>query len=154
MKSLRALATAAVLIAIPAGVVSPAAAAGPTIERIPIDDTFVDEGLSAECGVTVTARAVGQLTFKTWDRTGTGPLDMTNINIAITFTAGDNSYRVRDVGADLLRREPDGSLVVLVIGQVPFGFSGVLKIDPETGEVLHEPQHLQDAAEACAALTA
>jgi hypothetical protein len=39
---------------------------------------------------------------------------------------------------------------------VPFGFTGVLKIDLETGEAILEPQHNIEGRveEACAALTA
>jgi hypothetical protein len=44
----------------------------------------------------------------------------------------------------------------MVIGQVPFGFTGVLKIDLATDEVILEPQHSLEGniEEACAALTA
>ena len=60
-----------------------------------------------------------------------------------------------DVGADLTRIEPDGTLVLSVIGQVPFDFAGVLKIDPETGEVIHEPKDRSEKqlAKACRFLT-
>jgi hypothetical protein len=44
------------------------------------------------------------------------------------------SLRTRDVGADQVRVEPDGTAVRLIIGHVPFGFTGVVKIDVETGE--------------------
>lgn len=62
----------------------------------------------------------------------------------------------RDVGADLTRIEPDGTAVLMIIGQIPFGFTGVLKIDLETGEAILEPQHSLEGRieEACAVLTA
>ena len=41
--------------------------------------------------------------------------------------------RFRDVGADVVRIEPDGTATLMIIGQVPFDFTGVLKIDLETG---------------------
>ena len=46
-------------------------------------------------------------------------------------------------------------MVVAIIGQLPFDFTGVLKFDAETGEVLLEPHHStaeEDVDEACAAL--
>jgi hypothetical protein len=106
--------------------------------------------------VRVTITAVGHITIRTFDRAGAGPTDLTTINVTLTARAGDNSYRFKDVGADLLRREPDGDLVLSIVGQVPFDFTGVLKIDAETGEILQQPQHSTagDLEEACAALTA
>jgi hypothetical protein len=139
------------------GGAAPAAlAAPPTFERIPINDVFADEFLTEECGVAVTTTAVGHITIRTFDRAGTGPVELATINITLTSRAGDNSYRVKNVGADLLRREPDGTLVLSIVGQVPFGFTGVLKLDPDTGEVIQQPQHSTagDLAKACAALTA
>ncbi|WP_336029179.1 hypothetical protein [Geodermatophilus sp. FMUSA9-8] len=136
------------------GLAAPALAAPPTIERVQFDDTFSDEFLSEECGVDVTTRAVGQVATRTFDRKGTGPLVLTTVNVSLTATAGDNTVRFRDVGADLLRREPDGTLVLSIIGQVPFDFRGVLKIDPDTGEVLHEPSESasDDLDRVCAVL--
>jgi hypothetical protein len=154
VKRSRSAATAAILFFAVWGAATPALAAPPVIERVPVDDTFVDEFLTEACGVPVTSRAVGSLTFKTWDRTGTGPIEMTNVNISITATAGDNRVRFRDVGADLVRRTPDGTLVLMIAGQVPFAHKGVLKINPETGEVLHEPTRTVGTDRVCAALTA
>ena len=139
------------------GGAAPAAlAAPPTFERIPVNDLFDDEFLTGECGVPVTTTAVGHITIRTFDRAGTGPTDLTTVNVTLTVRAGDNSYRLKDVGADLVRREPDGTFVVSIIGQLPFDFTGVLKVDPDTGEVIQQPQHSTagDLEEACAALTA
>jgi hypothetical protein len=33
--------------------------------------------------------------------------------------AGDNTYRFRDPGVNLVRVEPDGTAVLSVVGQVP-----------------------------------
>jgi hypothetical protein len=78
------------------------------------------------------------------------------LNVALTATAGENTYRFRDVGADHAQVKPDGSVIVMIIGQVPFEFAGVLKIDPATGDVLHEPHADLEARleRACAVLTA
>lgn len=43
----------------------------------------------------------------------------------------------------------------MVIGQLPFDFNGVLKIDVTTGEVIHEPRAVKagEVVKACAALS-
>lgn len=145
------LALVAVAVLVPA-----APAAKPEIEVIKIDDTGPDEFLTEECGVPVTFHAVGRVTLRTFEQNGAGLLALNTVNIAITVTSGDNSYRFRDVGADHAQRTPDGTIVLSIIGQLPFDFTGVLKVNPETGEVLHEPSHsIADRLDdACAALTA
>ena len=82
--------------------------------------------------------------------------------MAYTAQAGDNTYSFRDVGADHLQVKPDGTEILMIIGQIPFGigddplgFTGVLKINLTTGEVILQPQHsMGGVEEACAALTA
>lgn len=140
-----------------AALLAPTALAGkPTTERFDIDETFEDGLLTAECGVPVSTRAEGTITFRMFEPGGTGAVELTTLNVSLTAMWGDNSYRFRDVGADLLRVEPDGTAIVMIIGQTPFGFAGVLKIDLETGETILEPQHSLEGnvEEACAALTA
>ena len=138
------------------GVAPRAFAAKPTIERIAIDETFDDDVLTAECGVPVTTRAQGRIILRTFEGNGTGVVEVNNLNVVLTAMSGDNTYRFRDVGADVLRVEPDGTAILMIIGQVPFGFAGVLKIDLETGEAILEPQHSLEGNldEACAALAA
>ena len=138
-------------------VVAPSAsAAGPTFERFDIDETFFDGFLTEECGVDVTTRAEGHVILRVFSGEGTGLVELNTLNIALTATAGDNTYSFRDVGADLVRIEPDGTAVLSIIGQTPFGFAGVLKIDLETGDAILEPQHSLEGnvEDACAALTA
>jgi hypothetical protein len=146
------------ILAVAAAVVAPSAsAAGPTIERVfDIDDTFPDEFLTEACGVPVTTTAQGHVIVRTFTGDGTGPTDVFTLNIALTATAGDNTYRFRDLGVDLTRVEPDGTAIVSIVGQIPFGFTGVLKIDLETGDAILEPQHSleENVEDACAALTA
>jgi hypothetical protein len=122
-----------------------------------VDDTGTDDFLSEECGVPVTFHATGRVTTREFSGTGAaGPIEVRTLNVSVTLSAGDNTYRFRDVGADHLQTKPDGTLVLMIIGQVPFAFTGVLKINPETDEVILEPQHsIEDRVEdACAALTA
>jgi hypothetical protein len=118
-----------------------AAAAKPTFQRTDIDESFVDNFLSLECGVEVTTHARGHVILRTFSGGGTGPASVNTVNFALTATAGGNTYRFRDVGADLVRIEPDGTAILMVIGQLPFDFTGVLKIDLETGEAILEPHH-------------
>ena len=140
-----------------AALIAPTAFAGePTIERFDIDETFPDEGLTEACGVPVTTRAHGHVIVRSFSGNGAGPAEIRTLNIALTATAGDNTYRFRDVGADHVQIKKDGTATLMIIGQVPFDFIGVLKINLTTGEVIQEPQHSigDRVEEACAALTA
>ena len=140
-----------------AGLAGPATGIGapPEFERITVDETFVDEELSEACGVAVTSTLRGHVTLRTFSGDGTGVATVNSINIGITATADGRTFRFRDVGADVARVEPDGTVVLLISGQVPFAFAGALKIDPETEEVILEPKDRSEAqiAKACAALT-
>ena len=142
-------------ILVAAAFASGAAAGKPTFERIVIDESEVDDFLSAACGVQVTTHALGHVIIREWDD-GAGLQRVLTINLGLTATAGDNTYRFRDVGADLVRIEPDGTAILMIVGQVPFGFTGVLKIDLETEEAILEPQHdiSERLEDACEALTA
>ena len=140
-----------------AGVAAPAtgAAGKPVFERITVDESFVDDDLTEACGVTVTSRVQGHVTLRTFSPEGSGVISVNSINFGITSTAGGRTFRFRDVGADVARIEPDGTIVLLISGQVPFAFAGALKIDPETEEVILEPKDRSEAqiAKACAVLT-
>jgi hypothetical protein len=141
-------------ILVVAAVVAPGATAGkPTMERFDIDETVLDEFLSDACGVTVMLHIQGHVIERTFD---SGPVQLNTLNIELTATAGGNTYRFRDVGADLTRVHPDGTAILSIIGQLPFGFTGVLKLDLDTGEAILEPHHNveDDLDEACAILTA
>src|SRR5512134_2780640 len=143
------------LVALAAVLASGATAGKPVFERIQVDETTPDPFLTAECGVAVTTRAQGHVIRRLFDGAGTGPASVTTLNIGLTATAGDNVVRFRDVGADVVRIEPDGTAILMIIGQVPFDFTGVLKIDLETGEAILEPQHstAENLEKACATLT-
>jgi hypothetical protein len=139
-----------------AALIAPGAmAAQPTMERFDIDESFADQFLTRECGVKVTVHAEGQVILRMFSRDATGPVELVSINIALTATADGNTYAFRDVGADLVRVEPDGTAILMIAGQVPFEFAGVLKIDLETGEAILEPQRSREkeVEEACAVLT-
>ena len=144
------LAAAAALTASLA-IVPVAYAKAPTIETEAVGpETFFDEFLSEACGVDVYTTIVGRRTQRTFDRV-TGVQVVNTVNLSLTARSGDNWFRFRDVGADVVQNA-GGTLTLLIIGQVPFDFRGVLKIDLATGDVIHEP-HFVDADRACAALT-
>ena len=130
-------------------------AAKPESERIVVDDEFEDDVLSEECGVPVTTRIQGHVILRTFDNSGTGLVELSTISLSLTATAGDRIFRFRDVGADLVRIEPDGTAVLQIIGQVPFEFAGVLKVDLDAGEAILEPRDRSEwqIERACAALT-
>jgi hypothetical protein len=75
--------------------------------------------------------------------------------VGVTATADGRVFRFRDVGADVVRIEPDGTAVLSIAGHVPFAFASVLKIDLETGEAILEPRDRseEELARACAVLT-
>ena len=101
----------------------------------------------------MTVTQTGQVTIITFPD-GKVLQSVSPLNLAVVFSAGDNQIRVRDVGVDQVRVQRDGTLILSIVGQVPVGFTGVLKINPETEEVLQEPHHVVDIEEFCARLTA
>jgi hypothetical protein len=108
-----------------------------------------DRGLRVE----VTTTATGRITFLDFPDRPVGPQDLTTVNVAFVATAGDNQIRFRDVGIDLVRVEPDGTVILSTVGQIPFAFTGVMKINLDTGEVILEPHHIVDTTRACELLT-
>lgn len=143
-------------LALAAAVVPAATAGKPVIERFTIDETVDDEFLTEACGFPVRTRALGHVTVRTFSGGGSGPAEIRTLNIALTATANGNTYRFRDVGADHVQVKQDGTAILMIIGQIPFGFTGVLKINLTTGEAIHEPSHSTEGrvAQACAALAA
>src|SRR5215212_5445421 len=115
-----------------------AAAQAPEKEVISVEDTFVEEFLSEECGVEVTVTVTGRVTIFTFPD-GRVLQDLSTLNIKVVWSAGDNQIQVRDVS---------------IVGQVPVEFTGVLKINLETDEAILEPHHFVDIEEVCAQLTA
>ena len=144
-----------VLLLVGALIPGVASGAPPTFERIAVDDTLADKFLTEECGVPVTTRAEGHIIVRTFSPGGTGVVEVITISLGLTATADGRVFRFRNVGADVTRIEPDGTAVLLITGQVPFDFAGVLKIDLETGEAILEPRDRSEdqLARACAVLT-
>ena len=153
MKRSRSVVTTVLFAAVVGGAPS-ALAAPPTTVVEAIDITFVETEVCAdfEPAFDVPGRVVGTRTTRTFDRPGTGVQQVSTVNALVTFSANGKTVTTRDVGADVTRRQPDGTLVLSVTGQVPVAFKGVLKIDPDTGAVLLEPQRQVDVDAFCAAL--
>ena len=155
MRTTVRLATAISAAALMLTAATPAQAAAPTIERIPIDATFYDDFLSAECGVDVTTTIHGFRIQRDFVDGSGNLVSLATINVTGTSTSEFGSFRIKDVGADQVKVAPDGTVTLSVIGQVPFGFVGVLVLDVDTGEVLHEPNPRgeEQLEQACQALT-
>lgn len=157
MSGRRLLAAVTVAFAAAAALASGAMSAGqPTVERVDVDRVRPDPGLTAACGIEVTARVQGHIVIRTFPGTGTGPVELVSLNITVTAMAGSNSYAFRVVGANLVRVDPDGTVTLTATGQQPFEWTGALKINLTTGEVILEPRHspVGQLQEACETLTA
>jgi hypothetical protein len=122
----------------------PAGAAPPTIERWEIEEHFYDEWVSEQCGFEVNGHWEGFAAVRIHDRAGTGPLDVFTINTTLTLYSDHGSYKLKDVGTDRGMMRPDGTVDVSIVGQVPFAHKGLIRVNPETGEVIHEPQRLTE----------
>lgn len=146
------------MVAVVAAAVTANAWAGkPTIERVTVDEVGIDPFLSEVCGFDVVASAQGHLIFRTFEEDGRGLVSLTTLNVRVEVSANGKTVKVHDVGADSLRVMPDGTVILSIIGQIPFfdAFHGVLKVNVETGEVIHEPQHKTGGEQAvCEALAA
>ena len=131
-----------------------AAAAPPEREVIPFSFTEPFDLLTEACGVPVTINASGTITVLTFPD-GTGPLELDAISITFVVAAGDNQALSRNAGIDLIQAEPDGTVILTSTGVVGVIFSGVLKINLTTGEVILEsPQHIEGSiARVCQQLT-
>ena len=110
----------------------------PTITREAIDETFADEFLTDFCGVPVETRALGHQITRTYTDDSGRLIEVFTINVSVTSTSEEGTFRVRDVGADVTRVTKDG-VVHQIIGKLPFWFNGTTWENPITGEVLKEP---------------
>jgi hypothetical protein len=146
-------AVAAALVAMCGVVASAAWAAPPDIVREPISfGPFQDEFLTGVCGVPVTTTFEGSVTIRTFEREGTGVLEVLTVNVTGTSTSGDNTVRIKNVGADVTRRTSDGTITLLVAGQAPFRFKGSQLEDAITEAVLRAARRQFTTDRACATL--
>ena len=131
-----------------------AAAQAPEKEVIQLNDRLIDPFLSEACGVEVTLTVTGRVTHFTFPDRPVGLQELFTVNGDVVASAGDNQIRARNVGADVVRVAPDGTVILTTTGQVPFEFTGVLKLNLDTEEVILEPHHVVDIEQGCAQLTA
>ncbi len=143
------IAGAALLLGVP-----DANAAKPVIERIPLDETFVDEYLSEACGATIMTTVRGHLTIRTFPE-GAPKVELGTISATATATGPGGTITFRNVGSDMVRLDRNGALTLKATGQVPFEFRGRLVVNLDTGEVIREPGRSRagELEQACAALT-
>ena len=150
MRRRRTSGVLAVLGALLVVVLGATAAAAQRPEKVTetIDETFHDEILSEVCGVDVTTTLSGFITFLVFPDRPIGPQELTSYHLDFLATAGDNQVEARDVGIDLIRVTPDGTAILSIVGQSqPNMFTGVLKFNLDTGEIILEPHHTLDTCE-------
>ena len=123
-------------------------------ERFTISDEFTSSILSPACGVEVTITITGSVMVLTFPLRPVGPQNLQVGNIDWVATAGDNQVRFRNIHIERVMVEPDGTVSVTIAGHQPVEFTGVMRIDLDTGEIIQEPQHTADIQRLCALLTA
>jgi len=116
-------------------VVAPANAGKPETERVPIDETFVDEELSNACGVEVNAHVTGHITFRLFtDANGNPVREVNNYATRIHWWSISGDIHAQDVGADRATYLDDGSIVVIIIGSVrSFSIPGQGRVYSDVG---------------------
>ena len=111
----RVLCLAAMAIAV---VAAPVSAGKPQLERVTIDDLFVDEFLSEVCGVEVMGHFTGHITFRVFtDATGAVVREINTYATAGHFWSDFGSVGFRDVGVDRVTYTADG-LINVIVGNV------------------------------------
>ncbi len=122
----------AVLLAAPVG------AAQPEQVRVPIDDLVVDGELSAACGVEVNLHATGHITFRLFtDADGNPVSEVNNYAIDLRWWSANGEIHAKDVGADRVTYIDDGSIVVIIIGNVQsFSAPGEGRVYSDVGRAM------------------
>jgi hypothetical protein len=82
-----------------------------------------------------------------------GLQDISSVHRNYLAVAGDNQVLFKNVGIDLIRVEPDGTVISMATGQAGVFFTGVEKTNLTTGEVILEPQRTDDTTRVCRLLT-
>lgn len=97
---------------------SPAAAARPIQEFVPINDVgVVDEFLSELCGFEVLVDGSGHIIFRSFvDADGNTVREVNNFAIQVRFYSENGEVNVVDVGPDRVWVNADGSLDIFITG--------------------------------------
>jgi hypothetical protein len=155
------LLSAAIVAAACGGTGMPAAAAAggepPVVQHVAIDSAGVDEFLTENCGFTVLYSVTGLVTLRLFgfgSEVEQGPQLIQTLNLTTTVTANGNTFTFRRAGVEAFQVTPDGAVVFSISGNVPFMFTGSLRIDLDAGVALVVPRHdtRDDLVAACAAL--
>jgi hypothetical protein len=121
-------------------VAAPVSAGKPQMELVPIDDTFVDNDLSAACGVEVNAHVTGHIIFRTFtDADGNPVREVNNFAVSVLWWSENGEIHAKDVGADRATYLDDGSIIVIIVGSVQsFSIPGQGRVYADVGRTMLE----------------
>lgn len=80
--------------------------------------------------------------------------EIDSVHLDLLAVAGDNRVLFKNVGIDQYRIQPDGTVILTSTGQGGTFFTGVIKINLTTGEVILETPRTNDTTRVCRLLTA
>ena len=123
-------------------------------EVLTISTTFHSPILSAACEVDVTVSMDGSVRVRTFPDRPVGVNDLELFKVDWRATAGKTQVRFENVRISAVRTEPDGTVILSISGHRPIEFTGVMKTNLDTGEIVLEPQHFADITQLCKQLTA
>ena len=121
-------------------VATPVSAGKPDMERVVVDDTFVDLVLSAACGVEVNAHVTGHATFRVFtDAAGNPVRELNNFALSVLWWSENGAIHAKDVGVDRVAYFEDGSVLQFIIGSVQsFSIPGQGRVYADTGRTMLE----------------
>jgi len=116
-------------------VAAPVSAGKPQMERVVVDDQFVDDFLSEACGAEVTFQATGHITFRLFTNSAGNPTrELNNYALTAVYSSENGSVRAKDVGVDRVTYQADGSLIQIIIGSVQsFSIPGQGRVYQDVG---------------------
>jgi hypothetical protein len=126
------------------------------VETKEFSGTFVSPFLTPACGVEVTIHYSGTQRIMTFPDRPVGPTDVTVDHFVWRATAGTNEVRFENVGTEVTRVEPDGTITFTVTGHHPpvnLEITGVIKSNKDTDEIIMESHKVSDPERLCQLLT-
>ena len=113
-------------------------------------NTFLSPLLSGRCDFDVNVSVTGSITVKTFPNRPTGVQDLTLEKFAVVFRAGDKTVRFQQVQTTITQVKPDAvkstvRATATLAGKI-VEFTGVQRIDLETGETVLESPDVSDAS--------